>query len=83
MMVKEACKVRDKMIEKIEENSSSKSDEDSLKPFDLISSIFNSDISSLPNSNDCNISELECKFIDFIRSTWKPKEYDLPHLFLT
>ena len=83
IMVKEACKVRDKMVEKIEENSSSKSDEDSLKPFDLISSIFNSDISSLPNSNDGNISELEYKFIDFIRSTWKPKEYDLPHLFLT
>ncbi|MEM7714012.1 MAG: thioredoxin reductase [Cyanobacteria bacterium P01_A01_bin.68] len=83
VMVEEASKVRNTMIEKIEENSLYQSDDDRLKGIELISSIFNLDISSLPNSNDRNMSDLDSEFIDFIRSMCKPKEYNLSHPWLS
>ena len=80
VMVNEACKVRDIMVEKIEENSHYQLDEDLANGIKLISSLLNSDISSLTNSNDGSKSEFDSKRIDFIRSMWEPKEYDLPYL---
>ena len=80
VMVKEACKVRDAIAEKIEENPHYQLEEDLANGIKLISSLLNSDTSSLPNSNDGTKSEFDSKRIDFIRSMWEPMEYDLPYL---
>lgn len=80
ILVKEASRVRDKMMEKIEENSYYQFDEDMANGIKLILSLLNSDISSLPNSNDDSISDFDSKRIHFIKSMWQPMEYDLPYL---
>ena len=81
VLVNEACKVRDQRTEENEENSSFQLDEDLGNGIQLILSLLNSDISSLQNSKDFNKSEFDSKRIDFIKSMWEPKEYDLPYLF--
>jgi len=80
VMVNEAGKLRDKITKKIDENYHYQFDEDLGNGIKLILSLLDSDITSLLNSNDGSKSEFDLKRIDFIRSMWEPKEYDLPYL---
>lgn len=79
-MANQASSVRDKVADEIEKNTNYQLDEDIANGIELILSLLDSDISSLPNSNDGGKSEFDAKRIGFIRSIWKPMEYDLPYL---
>ena len=76
-MVSSACKVRDRVAHKVEDHADYSSDDEILNGVNLISSL----LKSTDGIDSQYIkSEFDSKRINFIKSLWKPVEYDLPYL---
>lgn len=76
-MVSEACKVRDRVAHKVEDHVDRSFDDDILNAVNLISSLLKS---SDGDDSQHIKSELDSKFINFMKSMWEPVEYGLPYL---
>lgn len=77
LMVKEACKVRDRVTHKVEDSTDYSFDDEIFDGLNLMLSL----IRSSDGSDFEHIkSELDSKRINFIESLWEPTEYELPYL---
>lgn len=76
-MVSEACKVRDVVARKVEDNADYSFDDETFNGINLVSSLLQS---SDGDDSQYIKSEFDSKRINLIKSMWEPMEYDLPYL---
>lgn len=76
-MVSEACKVRDRVAQKVDNNPDYSFDDDILSGVNLVSSLLQS---SDGDYSQYIKSELDSKRIHLIKSLWEPTEYELPYV---
>ena len=76
-MVSEACKVRDRVAQKVDDHADYSLDDEMFSGVNLVSSLLQS---SDGDYSQHIKSEFDSKRINLIKSLWEPVEYDLPYL---